>query len=82
METTTVRITDKTRKTLRRLACETGDSMQDVVRKAVDAYERKLFFERFNAAYAELRADPQAWQEELDERAAWDTTLMDGLGDK
>jgi hypothetical protein len=30
-----------------------------------------------NAAYAALRADPVAWQQELAERAAWDVTLMD-----
>lgn len=33
-------------------------------------------------AYAGLRSDPERWQEELDERAEWDTTLADGLEDE
>jgi hypothetical protein len=32
-----------------------------------------------NAAYAALRNDPQAWGEELAERALWDRALDDGL---
>lgn len=36
---------------------------------------------RFNAAYAELPSDPAAWQQELDERALWDHTNLDGLED-
>jgi hypothetical protein len=32
-----------------------------------------------NEGYARLRADPEAWQEELDERRLWDTTMADGL---
>jgi len=43
--------------------------------------ERKKFLEGCNADYARLRTDPQAWQEELEERALWDCTLMDGLKD-
>jgi hypothetical protein len=39
------------------------------------------FWDAFEAAYAALRADPDAWAEELAERALWDTTLMDGLWD-
>ncbi len=38
--------------------------------------------EQSNAAYAEMRKDPVAWQEELDERALWEVTLMDGLEDE
>ena len=35
--------------------------------------------EETNRAYAALRADPEAWREELAERALWDATLLDGL---
>lgn len=48
-------------------------------RCALDAYRRQLFFDRLNAGYAELQADPEAWAEHLAERKDWDTTLMDGL---
>jgi hypothetical protein len=33
------------------------------------------------SAYAGLRADQAAWEEELAERAALDGTLADGLGE-
>jgi hypothetical protein len=29
--------------------------------------------------FARLKADPLAWQAELEERAVWDATLSDGL---
>ena len=64
---------------LKELAEQTGQTMMDVLSKALDAYQRKLFFEQMNAGYAELRADPKAWAEHLAEREQWDTTLMDGL---
>ena len=53
--------------------------MQQVVATAVEEYRRKVFWEKTNAGYAALRSDPKAWQEELEERAAWDASLSDGL---
>jgi len=47
----------------------------------ISEHERRAFLEGCNADYARLRADPDAWREELEERAAWDCTLMDGLKD-
>ncbi|HEX6749811.1 MAG TPA: hypothetical protein VF092_21140 [Longimicrobium sp.] len=38
--------------------------------------ERRRFFEDYNAAYDGLRADPDAWKEELRERASWDPMLV------
>ncbi len=76
-----VRITEEMRETLQRLAEETGEPMQQVLAKAVKAYRRQRVLELTNAAYAELRADPQAWREILDERAEWDGTLADRLRD-
>lgn len=37
------------------------------------------FWDRVNAQYADLRNDPVAWAQELEERALWDATLADGL---
>ena len=48
---------------------------------AEEAYRRRRMLEQTNAAYAALRADPQRWAEELEERAAWDATLADGMAD-
>ncbi len=41
--------------------------------------KRKKFFEDANQAYINLRNNPQAWQEELEERLLWENTLADEL---
>lgn len=79
MSTPTIPVSETAHQILQELAEQTGQSMTDVLDKALDAYRRKLFFEQLNAGYAALRADPQAWAEELEERKLWDATLLDGL---
>lgn len=79
MSTPTVRISAASHQVLRELAEQTGQSMTEVLDKALDAYRRKVFFEQLNAGYAALRADPEAWAELEAERKLWDATLMDGL---
>src|SRR5262245_32924489 len=79
MSTPTVRISEASHQLLKGLAEQTGQSMMDVLDKALDAYRRKLFFDQMNAGYAELRSDPKAWAEHLAERELWDATQMDGL---
>jgi predicted transcriptional regulator len=81
MSSLTVRINEKSHKALRELAAETGQSMQSVLAKAIEEYRRKRFWEEVNAGYAALRSDPKAWKEELEERALFEGTLMDGLED-
>lgn len=79
MQSTTVRISDESRQLLRELASQEGLSMQAVLDKALEAYRRQRFLESVNAAYAEVKQDPSAWQELKQERELWDTTLTDGL---
>ena len=79
--TTTIRVSTKTRDTLRELAQTVGLSMQQVVEQAIENYRRQHFLNAANTAYAKLRADQQAWQEEEAERTQWDATLADGLED-
>jgi len=79
MSAPTVRISEASHQILKALADQTGQTMMEVLDKALDTYRRKLFFEQLNAGYAELRADPEAWAEHLAERTQWDATLMDGL---
>jgi hypothetical protein len=76
-----VRIQPESYAKLRQLAKETGVSMPDVLAEAIDELYRKRFLEDCNRAYARLKADPKAWQQELEERRAWDVTLGDGLED-
>lgn len=78
MSAPTVRITEESHQILKNLADQTGQTMMEVLDKALDAYRRKLFFEELDAGYAELRADPKAWAEHIAERKQWDATLMDG----
>ena len=78
MPTTTVRISERTHATLGELAEQNGQSMQEVLARAVEAYRRQQFLEGANAAYAALRSDPAAWAEEQAERAAWASSLADG----
>jgi len=69
---TLVRLSEDAYKTARRLADEEGKSLQAILDDAVRELDRQKFFAKVNAAYKTLRSDPKAWQEELQERAAWD----------
>jgi hypothetical protein len=81
MPTTTVRISRETQQILRFLANREGESIQAVLEKAVSDYRRRRILEEGNQAYARLRANPEAWAEELEERKVWEGTLADGLQD-
>ena len=74
---TTIRVRDQTRSRLASLAKATGRPMTDLLDEALDALERKVFFESLNARYGELRADPGAWAMIEAERDA----EQDALGD-
>ena len=64
------------------MARQSGESMTDVLEKAVASYHRRVFLEQLNADFAALRADATAWNEEAAERAQWDATLADDLEDE
>lgn len=74
-----VRISERTRQTLREIAQSLEEPMQAVLEKAVEEYRRRHFLERVNRAYERLREDPAAWSEMNSERAAWDGTVEEGL---
>lgn len=82
MAGTMVRISETARTNLRALATQSHETMQEVLERAIEEYRRKRFFDELDAAYEALRRDPNEWQGVLDERAAWDQTLMDGLEDE
>ncbi len=79
MPGTTVRISEETRTKLREIAAQTGQPMQKILEQAIEEYRRRRFLDDVNRAYEALRNDPTAWAEELEERAAWDATISDGL---
>ena len=79
MSALTVRISETAHQILKELAEQSGQTMMDVLDKALDEYRRKILFEQMNAGYAARRADPESWAEAEVERKLWDNTLMDGL---
>ena len=74
-----LRISDAAHRNLREISRIQRRPMQAVLDAAVEAYRRKVFLEGLNADFAALRADPEAWREEEEERAIWAATLSDGL---
>ena len=79
METTNIKISTRCHKILQKITEEYGEELENIAEKAIEEYHRKLFLIRANQAFANLRNNPQAWQEELEERSAWDATISDGL---
>jgi hypothetical protein len=74
-----VPISESSHDLLNELAKQTGQTVTQVLDKALEAYRRKVFLDAVNTGNAEMRADPEAWAEHLAERQLWDATLMDGL---
>jgi predicted transcriptional regulator len=74
---TTIRVSEPTRDRFARLAQATGRPMSQLVDEAVDALERRVFFDQLSARYEVLRADPDAWGEIEAERADESGVLRD-----
>lgn len=81
MTNTTVRINPTDHTMLRRIARQSGESMRSSLTKAIELYRRQTFLQEANEAFAAMRKDPKAWQEELKERKDWDSTLQDDIKD-
>lgn len=78
MPSTTIRISESTRKILGELAQQEGESLQAVIDRAIENYRRQRFLEGLHNDFAALRNDAEGWKVEEEERAAWDATLADG----
>ena len=78
MPSTTIRISESSRKMLRELAREEGKSLQYVVDQAIENYRRRRFLEGLYNDFAALRNNVEGWKGEEEERTAWDVTLADG----
>ena len=78
---TATRISPRDHERLQRLAENTGQSHQEVIGRALEAYERECMLNAINESFSQLRANPEAWAEEKAERAAWDATTADFGGD-
>jgi hypothetical protein len=79
MATDTVRIKSETRAKLRDIAKSSGKSMPEILDEAVEVLRRTRILEETGRAFEALQANTKAWQEELAERADWESTLGDDL---
>lgn len=77
---TTIRVSEETRDRLASLAGATGRPMTSILDDAVEALERKMFFDRLNRRYQELRDDSAAWSEIEQERRVEEGALEDRSG--
>lgn len=76
---TTTRITAQAHEKLRRLAEESGQTMLEILDQALEEYRRHHLLVESNKAYSFLRSKPEAWGEEIEERSAWNQTILDGI---
>ncbi len=79
MPTATVRVTAETRAILQEMARESKQPMQRLIARAVEQLRRQMVLEHANDRYAALRANPDAWREEQEERRVWEDTMADDL---
>ena len=77
--TTTIRVSRDVYNIIKHLSEQKNENMQNIVENAIKEYKKRKFFEEMNRAYANLRSDSQAWEEEKKERELWDISLSDGL---
>ena len=64
----TTRITEADHQLLQGLAQQTGKQHQEIIHEALVNYHREHLLDQVNAAFGKLKADPLAWQQELEER--------------
>lgn len=79
---TTVRLDDRVAAKLRALAKEEHRPIGQVIRDAVEQYQKEKFWQEVEASVARLRADPDAWQDYQEEIRFFEGGSMDGLEDE
>lgn len=79
MKLAEIQIELKTFDLLNQLANENNLSIGELIDKMAFDFQKKSFWNKVNEAFANLKADEFAWQEELAERSLWENTLSDGL---
>jgi len=77
-----IEISESSRSILHEISQQEKISTQTVLEKAIENYRRQYILTQTNKAYAKLKKNPQAWEEEIKERQSWENTLLDGLKDE
>lgn len=76
---TTIKVAESTRDRVNALGARTGQTAGDVVDKALDEYERAIFWHDYAVAATAVAADATIAAEEDAERELWEGTVRDGL---
>ena len=79
MKTQIVRISSETHSRLKAMALASGETIGEILAKAVDAYRREMLLNDANRAFAKLKEREELWKDEQKEREEWETALADGL---
>ena len=74
-----VQISEKALEVVRQISEQKGLEISDVLDNAVEVYRREVFLEQTSRSFEALKEDPEAWREELEERALWENSLADGV---
>jgi hypothetical protein len=78
MGTTTIRVDTETHAHLVEMSKANGESLIETVRDAAEALRRQRFAYQVAAELADLRSDPEAWEDYLAE--AGSSSVADGIG--
>lgn len=79
MNTLSIEISANTKEILDQISKDSGKSESEILEGALQLYSDQEFWKNTNTAYWCLREDAVQWQEELDERKLWESTLSDGV---
>lgn len=79
---TTAKISPNAARILERLQHRYHKPKTVLIDLALKKYEDQILLEEINEAYARLKKDKKAWQEELQERQELEGTIADGLKDE
>ena len=80
--TLTIDISEKSHEAAQQISQRDGVSLSQVLENALESYRRQKFLEDTDAAFAALKQNSAAWQEELSEREIWEQTLSDGVAER
>lgn len=73
------KISGRSKKIIQEIVQETGESQIAVIEHAVLTYHREWRIQQINKAYAKLKENKKAWEEERKERMILEQTSEDGL---
>lgn len=80
-QTRTIRISSSTHAALKQISKDESEPMQAVLDRLLRKYLAEQLLHRTNAAFAQLRDNSEEWNQEMEEREAWDQTIADDLKD-